>query len=579
MNTHTVNHSLKLKRSFLPEQISFESWAKLEPLFRELAERVIRSCGDLEQWLRDIDELESVFSEELAWRYIRSTRNTEDKEVEHAYTFFVTEIEPHAAPWFNKYNLKLDQSVFRQELDQSLYANYLRAVRNEITIYRDENISLLTKIDNLRQQYGKIAGSMSIHHEDKELTMQQAAKLLQETDRSLRETIFRSMIQRRLEEREKLDGLFDQLCQLRQEVAANSGFKNYRDYSFAALARFDYTPEDCFQFHEAIAEELMPLLTQVSAERKSKLGLAVLRPWDLAVDEDNLTPLEPFVKANELLEKTKKCLHAVHPRYAEYIDQMRTLGHFDLDSRKGKAPGGYNYPLAESGVPFIFMNATGSQNDVVTMVHEVGHAIHSFLMNPLPLNAFRNAPSEVCELASMSMELISMEHWGAFYTNTDDLRRAKRQQLIHILETLPWVAAVDAFQHWIYENKNHTADERAEAWTSIYGRFALPGVNWEGMEQAYACQWQRQLHIFEVPFYYIEYGMAQLGALAVWRNYRKNKKTGLDNYEAALQLGYVRPIGEIYKTAGIRFDFSRENVRELVEFVKAELNVLTTSLN
>lgn len=574
MNTSVVDHSLKLKRSFLPERISFVAWSDLEPLFRELAERKLSTRQDLENWLSNINELESVFSEELAWRYIRSTCNTTDTEAEQAYAFFVSEIEPHAAPWFNKFNLKLDQSAFRDELDPNLYTNYLRAVRNEISIYRDENIPLLTEIDNLRQQYGRIAGSMSINHNGQELTMQQAAKLLQETDRNLRQTVYRSIANRRLEERERLDRLFDQLCTLRQQVATNAGFKNYRDYSFAALGRFDYAPEDCFRFHEAIAEELMPLLAELNNERKAKLGIATLHPWDLAVDEDNLSPLQPFHKAEELLEKTKKCLSAVHPRYADYISHMRTLGHFDLDSRKGKAPGGYNYPLAESGVPFIFMNATGSQNDVITMVHEAGHAIHSFLMNPLPLNAFRNAPSEVCELASMSMELISMEHWNAFYTDPVELRRARRQQLLHVLETLPWVAAVDAFQHWVYEHKNHTAVERSAAWQSIYQRFAMPGVSWDGLEEAFANQWQRQLHIFEVPFYYIEYGMAQLGALAVWRNYLQNPQKGLANYEAALQLGYIRPIGEIYKTAGIRFDFSREYVRELVDFVKAELNVL-----
>ncbi|MCA6362713.1 MAG: M3 family oligoendopeptidase [Bacteroidetes bacterium] len=569
-----VHNPLRMQRKFLPETVSFDSWNEVEPLFRSLAERPVNSADDLKRWLEDINELESVFSEEMAWRYIRSSINTADAEAEQAYEFFVSEIEPNASPWFNRFNEIIDHSPYRDALDQSLYGVFLRSVRNDLTIYREANIPLFTEIDNIKQQYGRIAGAMSIEHEGKEITLQQAARLMQHTDRALRENVWRSIWQRRLQDREKFDQLFDQLCVLRQQVAANAGFANFRDYSFAAMGRFDYTPADCFAFHDAIAEEVMPLLVKLNEKRRAALGLTELRPWDLDVDTAGKPALHPFSNGNDLLKKTFESIQSVKPEYAGYLKQMDALGHFDLDSRIGKAPGGYNYPLPESGVPFIFMNATGSQQDVTTMVHEAGHAIHSFLMNALPLNALRNTPSEVAELASMSMEFISMEHWQPYYPTPEEYRRARLRQLEYALETLPWVAAVDAFQHWVYEHPAHSATDRAAAWKTIYSRFALPGINWDGLDIMFANNWQKQLHIFEMPFYYIEYGMAQLGAIAVWRNYRNDAQKGIDGYEKALRLGYTRPIGEIYAAANIRFDFSRSYVRELVHFVADEIDRL-----
>jgi oligoendopeptidase F len=253
---------------------------------------------------------------------------------------------------------------------------------------------------------------------------------------------------------------------------------------------------------------------------------------------------------------------------------MRSMGHFDLDSRKNKAPGGYNYSMPVSGAPFIFMNAADSHGDVVTMVHEAGHAFHSFHMNGLPLYGMKNPPSEVCELASMSMELITMDAWDEFYPNPDDLRRAKHDQLERVIMGLPWIACVDQFQHWLYENHGHTAEQREEAWRTIFGRFESKLVDWSGYEDIYGFAWQKQLHIFEVPFYYIEYGMAQLGAVALWREYRQDPAKAIANYETALKLGYSKPIGEIFKAAGIRFDFSGDYIHELITFLKKEMAAL-----
>jgi oligoendopeptidase F len=564
----------KTKRRFIPASLSFENWASLELWFRNLEEREISSEKDLMSWLLDYSELDAVFDEELAWRYIRSTCDTNNAELEKAYDFFVSEIEPNAAPWFQKLNTKLDNCTFRDKLDPSLYTVFLRNVHNDISLYREKNIPLFTDIDRLKQDYGKIMGEMMVEMDGKEFTIQQTNIFLKSTDRSIRKTAFEKIWNQRLAKREVLDKLFNELCALRQQVAVNTGFENFRDYSFAALGRFDYTKEDCFNFHTAVAAEVAPFISELEADRKLKLGLVELRPYDLDVDTSGKPALKPFLNGEDLLDKTIECLKRVRPVYAEYISVMRKLGHFDLDSRKGKAPGGYNYSLSETGVPFIFMNSAGSHRDLVTMVHEAGHAIHSFLEFPLPLNQIKNPPSEVCELASMSMELISMEHWNVFYKDADELKRAKREQLEKALGTLPWVATVDKFQHWVYENANHTNEERASMWMKLMKDFESPLIDWSGMEDILKNNWHKQLHIFEVPFYYIEYGMAQLGAIAMWRNYLLDPEKALNGYEAALKLGYTQPIGKIYEAAGIRFDFSQEYVRELVLFLKDQLNKL-----
>ncbi|MEO5645454.1 MAG: M3 family oligoendopeptidase [Bacteroidia bacterium] len=564
----------KLKRNFLSGIISFESWEGLAPWFKKLSEREINSEEDLLKWLLDYSELDAVFDEEMAWRYIRSTCDTSNEEYEKAYDFFVSEIEPKAAPWLQALNSKLDQCTFRHSLDPEMYAVFLRTIHSDIAIYRENNIPLFTEIDRLKQEYGKISGDMMIEMDGKEITIQKAANYFKNNDRAIRKEVFEKVWTRRLVAREIFDTLFDELCILRQQVAANAGFENFRDYSFASLGRFDYTKEDCFDFHCAVEAEVVPFLESLESHRKNVLGYEKLFPYDQEVDLTGKPALVPFKNGEELLDKTIACLKSVRPAYAEYISTMRRMKHFDLDSRKGKAPGGYNYSLSETGVPFIFMNSVGSHRDLITMVHEAGHAIHSFLENALPLTSLKNPPSEVCELASMSMELISMEHWHVFYPHADDLKRARREQLEKVLATLPWVATVDEFQHWVYENKNHTSEERSAAWRRIMSKLEPAVISWEGFEEVKSNSWQKQLHIFEVPFYYIEYGMAQLGAIAVWRNYLADPEKALDGYEAALKLGYTQPIGKLYEAAGIKFDFSQQYVRELVEFVKQQLALI-----
>jgi oligoendopeptidase F len=559
-------------RRFVPEDFVLTSWDKLKPYFDNLLERPVDTVADLRKWFVDRSELESIISEDLAWRYIRMTCYTENEEYSQSYQEFIQKIQPEIAPYSDKLNKKAAASPFLDTLaKEEGYDILIRNLRKEIEIFRDENVPIFTEITTETQKYAQISGAMTVEVDGKTLTLQQASVYLLSTDRAKREEVYRKINARRLRDKDELDELFTKLIKLRHRVAVNAGFSNFRDYMFKALGRFDYTPQDCLDFHEAIQHEVVPLLNQFALERKKSLGVDALRPWDKAVDPEGREALKPFSNGQELADKTIEVFSRLDKYLGQCLSIMRAMGHLDLESRIGKAPGGYNYPLAEVGVPFIFMNATSTLRDMVTIMHEGGHAIHNFLTRDLSLNDFKSTPSEVAELASMSMELISMDHWGVFFENEADLKRAKHEHLEDIIETLPWVATIDKFQHWIYENPDHTTEERRAEWNKIFARFSDSVTDWSGLEEARDYLWQKQLHLYEVPFYYIEYGMAQLGAIAVWRNFRENPAKGLADYQNALRLGNLRTIPEIYKAANIRFDFSRKYISKLMKFTNSEI--------
>ncbi|MCB0755230.1 MAG: M3 family oligoendopeptidase [Flavobacteriales bacterium] len=561
-------------RKYLSEDFKVESWNALEPILNELLERNIGNAEELENWIADLSEVEAVLSEETAWRYIRMNIDTTNKEYESAFNFMVTEIDPKAAPFSDKFNRKLLDSPFLKDLDLDKYRIFLRALEMQIKLYREESIPLFTSLQQLQQKYGAITGSMSVEHNGKTLTLQMANSLLKETDRELRKAIYEKVNAARLSKKDELNQLFTELIALRDKIAKQADYKNYRDYKLDALGRFDYSAEDCFTFHKAIQAECVPLVNKVDEERKSLLGVDALKPYDGDVDPTGKAGLKPFSSEKELIEKSIEAFRRIRPYYGECLETMDAMGHLDLESRLGKAPGGFNYPLYEIGVPFIFMNSVGSVRDLITMVHEGGHAVHSFLSKDLEITAFKNLPSEVAELASMSMELLSIDQWDVFFDNEDDLRRAKKEHLAKIIAVLPWTATIDAFQHWLYENPTHSEKERSDNWLRISSELGSNVVDWTGYEDARAYQWQKQLHLFEVPFYYIEYAIAQLGAIAVWRNYRQNPEKALDQYEAALKMGYTATIGEIYAAAGIEFSFTQDYVRELMQFVWDEYSTL-----
>lgn len=562
-------------RKFLPETYTVTGWEQLKPYFDKLLEKEITSVDALKNWLRDRSELESVISEDFAWRYINMTRYTENEAYSKAYQDFVENIQPKIAPVSDQLNRKAAASEFLDVLaSETGYDIMIRNLKKDIEIFREENIPLFTELSLEQQKYNTIAGAMMVELDGKELTLQQASVKLMSTNRGEREQVYHKITDRRLQDKQTLDELFTKLIDLRHRVAVNAGFKNFRDYMFTAMGRFDYTAQDCFDFHESVAAEVVPIQNSLILERKNLLGVDPLKPWDKAVDPEGKEPLKAFENGKDLTEKTVECFRRIDPYLGQCLSIMNAMGHLDLESRKGKAPGGYNYPLAEIGVPFIFMNATSTLRDMVTIMHEGGHAVHNFLTRDLALNDFKSTPSEVAELASMSMELISMDAWDIFFTNEDDLKRAKREHLEDILETLPWVATIDKFQHWIYEHPNHSLEERKENWNAIVNQFSDTITDWKGQEEAKNYLWQKQLHLYEVPFYYIEYGMAQLGAVAIWRNYKHDKQRGLQGYLNALKLGYMKSIPEVYAAANIRFDFSRTYISELMTFVKSELEKL-----
>ena len=558
--------------SFLPSELQCNSWEELHPFFEELAHRACNNVTELRKWLKDRSELEALVQEDLGWRYIRQTCDTVSEEKRAALNFFIQEIEPHLAEYSDLFNRKLLSSEYLEELSlDATFAVYIRGVRKEAELFRKENIPLFTEIQTLASDYGRITGAMSVEIDGKTLTFQQAANLLKSEDREVRRSVYEKINTRRKQDQEALDTLFDQLLALRHQVALNTGYRNFSEYMFDAMGRFDYTAEQCFNFHKSVEEFVVPLVEEWEEARREKLGLDVLSPWDLEVDTDKKEPLEPFTDSRDLIEKTVACFSKVKSSYGDVIRLMDTKGHLDLDSRLGKAPGGYNYPLYASALPFIFMNAAGSIRDMITMMHEGGHAIHSWVSKDLELTGFKSTPSEIAEVASMAMELISMEHWDVFFENEEQLNRARRYQTEKIISILPWIATVDAFQHWIYENPRHSRIERQEAWKTIHRRFAGNIIDRSSYPEFEETAWHKQLHIFEVPFYYIEYGIAQLGAIGVWRNYKLNPQKALADYEHALALGYTKTLPELYEIAGVNFDFSAENVKALLEFVRKEI--------
>jgi oligoendopeptidase F len=564
----------KLPRTFLAEDFTVTTWDKLEPYFKDLLERPIDSQQELEKWLKDMSELEAVVSEDACWRQINMTCDTENKALEEAFTYFCMHIQPKIQPYADQLNKKLINSPLAAKLPPEKYFTYLRNIRKSIEIFREENVPIQAEVSVLQQQYGVISGKMSVMIMGQEYTLQQAAKFLEDHDRKLREEVYRKINDRRLQDKNELNNLFNTLIAKRDAIARNAGFENFRDYKFKELGRFDYTKEDCFQFHEAVKQHVLPLVNMIYAGKRKKLGVDTLRPWDLEAEPAGIEPLHPFKNGEDLLEKTISCFEKLRPFFADCLRKMNELKRLDLDSRKGKAPGGYNCPLAETGAPFIFMNAAGQTSDVTTMVHEGGHAVHSFLTHPLELSAFKDYPMEIAEVASMAMELFSMEHWDVFFGNKKDLARAKAKELEKVITIFPWIATIDRFQHWIYENPSHSELQRTEKWMEILNEFSSGEIDFSGLEEYRQISWQRQLHLFEVPFYYIEYGIAQLGAIGLWKQFKENKEEALNNYVEALSKGGTMTLPELYRTAGLQFNFSPEHIKELMSFVKEEMLAL-----
>ncbi len=566
-------------RRFVPAKIDLGDWTQIEPLFDQLESRAakVTTSADLEQWLLDWSELTAALDEESAKRYIAMTCHTADADAEKAYLHFVEKVEPEAKPrQFKLDNIYVNHPA-REKLPKKRYEVFDRDTKVRVQLFRPENVALETEEARLSQHYQKLSGSLTVQFRGEEKTLIQMGRYLEETDRGLRQEAWELVANRRLREVDKIEDIFDELVKVRGEIAKNAGFANYRDYAFRRLGRFDYTPEACMQFHAAVETEIMPAVRELQAARRQHLNLPALRPWDLAVDPLNRPPLRPFEEVEQMVSKTQTIFDKLDGELAGGYRRMHDLKLLDLANRKGKAPGGYQSTLAEARLPFIFMNAVGVQRDVETLLHEAGHAFHALATRGEDIYAYRSAPIEFCEVASMTMELLGNEFLEAFYA-TPEANRARRTHLENIVGIFPWIATVDAFQHWIYTHPDHTRAERTQAWLDLMERFG-GDVDWSGYEAARANLWHRQLHIFIHAFYYIEYGIAQLGALQVWANSKRDKAGALKSYKDSLGLGGSRPLPELFEAAGCRLEFSRATIAPLVRLLRSELGKLNQAFS
>ncbi len=577
MSKELINRLAELKRpstehprTFIPDDAVLSSWKEIEPYYAQLMESDLDSVEEVEQWILDLSELEGIVDEDGNRRYIAMTCATDDEGAEKAYLDFVENIEPHLKQIGHQINLKLLDSPFTEQLDPDRYFIYLRAVKNSVELFREENVPLQTELGKLSQQYQKILGAMTVTFQDEEMTLQQVGKFLESDERNLRFEAWEVASNRRLEDTEKLEDIFDEMLKLRHQVAKNAGFDDFRAYQFRVFQRFDYTPQDCLDFHDAIEKYVVPITKELNEERRTSLGLDSVRPWDGACDRLGREPLKPFETTVELAEGCHKIFGQIDSELGDQFQRMIDLGLLDLDSRKGKAPGGYQASLGELRLPFIFMNAVGTNGNLFTLLHEGGHAFHQFAVKDEPIGAYRHSGMEFAEVASMSMEHLAGDHLGEFYS-APNAARAWRSNLEGDVGLFPWIAIVDAFQHWIYTHPDHTREERSNHWVSLMNRFSS-GTDWSGYDDAFKYRWHAQLHIFEYPFYYIDYAIALLGALQVWRNSLSDLPKAVGAYKSALKLGGSKKLPELFEAAGIEFDFTARTIKPLMKEIQREID-------
>ena len=559
-------------RQFVRPKDELSEWPRIEPYFDLLLSAVVDTPEKINEWLLDCSELAACIDEVGTDRYVRLTCQTDDPQRKQAYLDYIENIEPKCKPQWHALDVKYTGAPAVSGLPSRRFKVFSRNTRNRVELFRDENVRLRVAEAKLEQKYQEISGAMTAEYDGREQTLQQLTSYLERPQRDVRREVWELAVNRRLADAARLEDVFDELFRLRHRMALNADLPDFRAYAFKAKERFDYTPEDCLAFHDAIEQACVPLLRQEQERRKSLMAVEPLRPWDLSADPKGRPPLKPFESPEELVEKCAVVFDRVEPELAEQFRLMVRRGDLDLESRKGKAPGGYQSTFHESRRPFIFMNAVGMHRDVRTLIHEGGHAFHTMACRHDPLIHYRSAPTEFAEVASMGMEMLAYDHFDVFYEGAD-LKRARRHQLEGIVSVLPWIATIDAFQHWMYTHPDHSRDQRRDKWLELHDRFG--GLeDYTDHEPVLASGWQRQLHLFEVPFYYIEYGIAQLGALQVWRNARQNRGRAVGAYRQALTLGGSRPLPELFEAAGIRFDFSSDTLAPLMELVRQELKEL-----
>jgi oligoendopeptidase F len=557
-----------------PADLADASWAEIATYYDALAADA-PTAATARAWLQQWSRLEELVNEASSLALIAYTGNTADLDAESRYLRFVTEVQPNV----ESRQTSLAKLLLATGIDDPDLSLLLREFRTTVSIFREANVARFAHIEELSAGYQKLAGGLSVTIDGQTLTIPQLQPLMESDDRQARERAFRAGAEAYLSKRNEIADLFDEMYTLRQAVARESGFADYQAYAYASKHRYDYSPADVERFHDAVADVVTPAAARVYADRRERLGLDTLRPWDLAVDPDGLAPLRPFRDSKEFVDASTRLFSHLDPELGARFAEMARNQLLDLDSRPNKAPGGYCTTLHFQKQPFVFMNAVGVADDVTTLVHEAGHCFHAYLAADHPLIWQRGTGSEAAELASMSMELLAAPHYAlpvGYYT-PDQARRAQAAHLEDVLLALPHIASVDAFQRWIYTSGDgHDRDARDAAWFRIRDRFER-GVDWSGVESLRAARWYRQLHIFELPFYYIEYGIAQLGALQVWQRALTDPQGALAGYKSALRLGGTRSLPDLYAAAGARLVFDADGMRQLVSLVEDRLDTLRTS--
>ena len=552
---------------FITEDFDATQWENIEPYAHDLLNRELSCSGCLETLIKDCSTLSEHISEAGTLLSIAMTCDTESEAKRQAYLDFIENAQPKLSEFGDAFNRRLAGHSAVSDLPPR-YDLMIKCIRTDIETFREENIALQIEEAKLETEHSTITGAMTVEFEGEEKTFPQMALYFESTDRSIREAAWRAVVERMSQDTERLSEIYDKLIQIRHQIAVNAGFDDYRSYIFEAKHRYDYSMEDCLEFHDSIERVCVPMMHEIQRLRRKALRVATLRPWDVSeksgggVDIHGRPPLRPFEDVEELITGCSDVFHDMSPELGGMFDMLRDRESLDLESRKGKAPGGYQANLEKTRIPFIFMNAAGTHDNLSTMLHEAGHAFHSCYSSNLELIGERNPPLEFAEVASMSMELMSQPQWSVFYSD-EEARRAKLDDLEKIVCFLPWMATIDAFQHWVYANPEHTREDRSEHWLELRRRFG-PRTDWSGFEELKETSWQGQLHLFQVPFYYIEYGIAQLGALQMWHYHRRDAADGLARYARAMRLGNTKPLPELFRAAGLDLGFDEEHVASLI---------------
>jgi len=549
------------------------SWQEIEPHFNDLAARTL-DAQNVNDWLADWSALDERISEMYARLSLAKTQDTADQNAEQAFNAFLDHIFPQA----EAARQKLREKLLASGLEPRGFELPLKKMRASAALFRQENLPLLTQEQKLGSRYEKIIGAQTIEWDGKEVTIAQLRPVYQNPDRATRARAWRAALARQLADRQALNDLWREFLTLRRTIAANADQPDYRAYKWHQLHRFDYTPDDCRTFHRAIEEAVVPVARRIYERRQKRLGIETLRPWDLDVDPLGRAPLQPFRTGAELKTIAASIFNRVDATLGEYFATMVRENLLDVENRKNKAPGAYctNFPMSQR--PFIFENAVGLHNDLQTILHESGHAFHNFERYALPYAPQRQVGMEFAEVASMAMELLASPYLpqarGGVYSDAD-AARARIEHLESEILFWPYMAVVDAFQHWVYENPDAAMDaSNCDAeWARQWNRFMI-GVDWRGLEQEMMTGWHRKLHIFAVPFYYVEYGLAQLGAVQVWGNALRDQARAVADYRRALALGGTVSLPQLYATAGAKFAFDAATLRDavsLMERVRSEL--------